>query len=333
MPVKLGLVLKTSWSGDETPPARIAAILDQLRAARDAGFESVWLAQHFVAGPSSHLQAVPLLGRLAPALDGLRVATSIMLLPMLNPVLLAEEMATLDWLTDGRLMLGVGLGYLDREYAAMQTPKSERVGRFSEAIAVMRKLWSGARVTHEGRYFPLRDVQIGIRPKQPGGPPILIGAGVDAAIKRAARIGDGWLITFATDRPQVEKQLAMYRAERAAAGLPPPKEQTIGRDCYVGPTMADALADASGPLLSKYESYRNLANAGLQEGQVAEQGRAFMQDRFLVGDEAFVRDEMQRYRDTLGVDLFRLRMEWEGLEQDKVLRSIERLGRAALGVR
>ena len=67
--------------------------------------------------------------------------------------------------------------------------------------------------------------------------------------------------------------------------------------------------------------------------QVAEQGRAFMRDRFLVGDEAFVRDEMQRYRDTLGVDLFRLRMEWDGLAQEKVLGSIERLGRAAAGVR
>jgi alkanesulfonate monooxygenase SsuD/methylene tetrahydromethanopterin reductase-like flavin-dependent oxidoreductase (luciferase family) len=332
MAITLGLVLKTSWSGDEAPPVRIAAMLDQLRTARDAGFESVWLAQHFVAGPESHLQTVPLLGRLAPVLDGLRIATSIMLLPMLNPVLLAEEMATLDWLTDGRLMLGVGLGYIDREYAAMQTPKSERVGRFSEAIAVMRKLWTGERITHEGRYFPLADVQIGIKPKQPGGPPILIGASAEAAIKRAARIGDGWLITFATGRPEVARQLAMYRAERAAAGLPPPSEQTIGRDCYVGATMKDAMADASGPLLSKYEAYRNLASTGLREGQVAAQGRAFMQDRFLIGDEAFVRDEMQRYRETLGVDLFRLRMEWDGLGQDKVLRSIERLGRAAQGV-
>ena len=116
---------------------------------------------------------------------------------------LAEEMATLDWLTDGRMMLGVGLGYIDREYDSMQAPKSVRVGRFTEAIAVMRKLWTGERVSHDGRHFPLDDVQVGITPKQPGGPPILIGAGVDAAVRRAARIGDGWLITFATERPPV----------------------------------------------------------------------------------------------------------------------------------
>ncbi|MPY73582.1 MAG: LLM class flavin-dependent oxidoreductase [Alphaproteobacteria bacterium] len=333
MPVKLGLVLKTSWSGGEAPPARIAAILAQLQTARDAGFESVWLAQHFLSGPERHLQTIPLLGRLAPELGGLRIGTSIMLLPMLNPVLLAEEMATLDWLADGRLMLGVGLGYIDREYAAMQTPKAERVGRFAEAIEVMRRLWSGGRITHEGRYFPLRDVEIGIEPKQPGGPPILIGASVDAAVKRAARIGDGWLVTFATGLPEVARQLEMYSAERAAAGLPPPKEQSIGRECYVGATMKEAMADAGGPLLGKYEAYRNLAYTGLREGQVAEQGRAFMQGRFLIGDTAFVRDEMQRYRETLGVDLFRLRMEWDGLAQDKVLRSIECLGRAAEGVR
>ena len=273
------------------------------------------------------------MARLVPELDGMRLATSIILLPMLNPVLLAEEMATLDWMVDGRLMVGVGLGYMDHEYQAMQTPKSQRVSRFTEAVAVMRKLWTGEPVTHDGRYFPLDRVQIGLKPKQPGGPPILIGASVDAAIRRAARIGDGWLITFATDRKGVQEQLAVYRAERAAAGLPPPAEQTVGRECYVGETMASALEAASGPVLSKYEAYRNLAYTGLREGQVVEQGRAFLEDRFLIGDEAFVRDEMQRYRDTLGVDLFRLRMEWDGLPQDKMLRSIERLGRAASGVR
>ena len=333
MPVRLGLVLKTSWSGDETPPARLAALYEQIRVARDSGFESFWLPQHFLVGPERHLQTIPMIGRLAAELAGARIATSIILLPMINPVLLAEEIATLDWLTDGRLMLGVGLGYVDHEYAAMQTSKTERVGRFVEAIEVLRKLWTGERLSHAGRYYPLAHVQIGMKPKQPGGPPILIGASAESAIKRAARLGDGWLITFATDRATVAEKLTLFRAERRAAGLPLPPEQSIGRECYVGATMAAAIEEASGPVLSKYETYRNFANTGLHEGQAAEQGRAFMQDRFLIGDEAFVRDEMQRYRETLGVDLFRLRMEWDGLAQDKVLRSIERLGRAAQGVR
>jgi alkanesulfonate monooxygenase SsuD/methylene tetrahydromethanopterin reductase-like flavin-dependent oxidoreductase (luciferase family) len=215
----------------------------------------------------------------------------------------------------------------------MQTPKAERVGRFVEAIEVLRKLWSGERITHAGRYYPMAHVQIGMKPKQPGGPPILVGASAESAIKRAARIGDGWLITFATDRATIAEKLKLFRDERAAAGLPMPQEQSIGRECYVGATMAAAIDEASGPVLSRYENYRNSATTGLREGQALEQGRAFMQDRFLIGDEAFVRDEMQRYRETLGVNLFRLRMEWDGLGQDKVLRSIERAGRAALGAR
>lgn len=333
MTVKLGLVLKMSWNDGQDPAERLSDLLAQVRVARDAGFESIWLSQHFVGGPTQSFQTVPFLGRLTAEMQGMRLATSIILLPMLNPVLLAEEMATLDWLVDGKLMLGVGLGYLDHEYAAMQTPKTQRVGRFAEAIEVMRKLWSGDPVDHDGKYFPLSGAQISLKPKQPGGPPVLIGAGVDAAVRRAARIGDGWIITFAIDRTRVMEQLAMYRAERAEAGLPPAVEQTIGRDCYVGATMESALDDAGGPLLSKYEGYRNAANAGLQEGQVAEQGHAFMKGRFLVGDEVFVRDEMQRYRETMQVDLFRLRMEWDGLPQDKLLESIKRMGRAAEGVR
>jgi alkanesulfonate monooxygenase SsuD/methylene tetrahydromethanopterin reductase-like flavin-dependent oxidoreductase (luciferase family) len=333
MAVRLGLVLKVSWTDDQGPAARLADLVMQVRVARDAGFESIWLSQHFVGGPGRSFQTVPLLGRLAPELAGMRLGTSIILLPMLNPVLLAEEMATLDWMVGGRLLLGVGLGYLDHEYAAMQTPRTQRVGRFTEAIEVMRKLWTGDPVHHDGKYFPLDGVRTSLKPKQDGGPPVLIGAGVDAAIRRAARIGDGWLITFATDRLRAEEQLAMFRAARAEAGLPPVAEQTIGRDCYVGATMASALDDAGGPLLSKYEGYRNIANSDVREGQVAEQGHAFMENRFLVGDEAFVRDEMQRYRETLDIDMFRLRMEWDGLPHDKLLESIKRAGHAAEGVR
>jgi alkanesulfonate monooxygenase SsuD/methylene tetrahydromethanopterin reductase-like flavin-dependent oxidoreductase (luciferase family) len=331
MTVKLGLVLQASWRDTRTPADRLDDLLAQARTARDAGFDSVWLSQHFVGGPTPSFQTVPLMARLVPELGGMRLATSIMLLPMLNPVLLAEEMATLDWMVDGRLMLGVGLGYLDHEYRAMQTPKSQRVGRFAEAIEVMRKLWTGEPVTHDGRYFPLDGVQTSLKPKQPGGPPVLIGAGVDA-VKRAARLGDGWLITFAVDRQRAQDQLAMFRAARAEAGLPPAAEQSIGRECYVGETMASALDDASGPVLGKYEGYRNLSTTGIDEGQVSAQGRDFLKDRFLIGDAAFVRDEMQRYRETLGIDLFRLRMEWDGLPQDKVLRSIERIGRVAASV-
>jgi alkanesulfonate monooxygenase SsuD/methylene tetrahydromethanopterin reductase-like flavin-dependent oxidoreductase (luciferase family) len=333
MAVTLGLVLQASWKNGRAPGDRLDDLLDQVRAAKDAGFESIWTSQHFVGGPTPSFQAIPLMTRLAPELDGMTLGSSIILLPMLNPVLLAEEMATLDWMVDGRLRLGVGLGYLDHEYQAMQTPKSQRVGRFTEAIAVMRKLWTGERITHDGPYFPLEDIQISLKPRQPGGPPVLIGAGVDAAVRRAARIGDGWLITFAVDRQRAESQLAMFRAARAEAGLPPVAEQSIGRECYVGDTMASAFDDAGGPVLGKYEGYRNIATTGIGDGQVAEQGRDFVKDRFLIGDAAFVRDEMQRYRDTLGVDMFRLRMEWDGLPQDKVLRSIERAGRAAAGVR
>lgn len=331
MTVKLGLFVNSRWKGDVDPGRRLAQVLDQIKAARDAGFESIWIPQHVVNGPDRILQTMPLLGRLTAEAAGMRIGTSIMLLPMLNPVLLAEEVATLDWLTGGRMMLGVGLGYMDHEYAAMQTPKAVRVGRFVEAIEVMRKLWTGEAVTHAGRHFPLGNIRAGSVPKQPGGPPILIGAGVDPAIRRAARIGDGWLITFATPLPRLREQMALFRAERAAAGLPPPAEQTLGRDCYVGADMAAALAEAGPPLLAKLDGFDTLSS--LRGAERDARARDLLRDRFLVGDEGFVREEMQRYRGDLGVDLFRLRMEWDGLDQDRILKSIARVGRAAAGVR
>ena len=122
----------------------------------------------------------------------------------------AEESATLDVLTGGNYMLGVGLGYRAPEFDSFGIPLKERAPRFGESIQLMRRLWTEERVTHEGRFYPVKDVGISLKPLRPAGPPVYIAAQVEAAIRRAARIGDAWLIVNATTC-RTEPQMRIYR--------------------------------------------------------------------------------------------------------------------------
>jgi alkanesulfonate monooxygenase SsuD/methylene tetrahydromethanopterin reductase-like flavin-dependent oxidoreductase (luciferase family) len=117
--MKIGMFVTLEWEAANDDGRHLANTLDLVRAARHAGFSSLWLPQHFVGGPKMRQFATtPLLGLLAGLAQGMTLGTAVLLLPMLNPVLLAEEAATLDHLTDGKFVLGVGLGYRDEEFQA-----------------------------------------------------------------------------------------------------------------------------------------------------------------------------------------------------------------------
>ena len=110
----------------------------------------------------------------------------------------AEESATLDVLTGGNYVLGVGLGYREGEFTAFNMSLKERAPRLEESIALMRRLWTGEKVTHKGRFYEVNDHAIGLKPVRDGGPPIWIAGTADAAIQRAARLGDAWMIVPTT---------------------------------------------------------------------------------------------------------------------------------------
>ena len=304
--------------------AHLAELTAQVRTARDAGFASLWFPQHFVTGPDMRqFAASPIMGYLAN--HGMRMGTAVLLLPMLNPVLLAEEAATLDQLTDGKFVLGVGLGYRDGEFAAMGIERKSRVPRFREYVQAMRLLLNGEHVTFHGKYVKLDDVSISMRPRNPAGLPIWIGGTVPDAIKRAAELGDSWQGAGAMSMDEMKRWWTLFHDTRVELGKSTDYPRQVSRECFCGPTMNAAIELAKGPISAKYTRYAGHGFGGFDGG--ADAFRQFAQDRFVVGDEAHVRDELQRYRDELGATEFRFRMGWPGLAQDEVLASIKRVGR------
>ena len=158
--MKLGLGLSVQHRPEDSQSARFAEHVEQVRLARAVGFSSVWASQHYLSEPFTYFQPLPTLGRMAAEAEGMALGTGVMLLPLHQPVDFAEQLATLDVISGGRLIVGVGLGYRDAENEALGLNPRERVGRFVEALQLVERLWGGEPVTHQGKHFTLRDIRM-----------------------------------------------------------------------------------------------------------------------------------------------------------------------------
>jgi alkanesulfonate monooxygenase SsuD/methylene tetrahydromethanopterin reductase-like flavin-dependent oxidoreductase (luciferase family) len=148
-------------------------------------------------------------------------------------------------------------------------------------------------------------------------------------VRRAGAIGDGWLMSFSPSATDLFRLMGYYREGLARSVRPPVQEMPLCRECYVGDSNASALDEVRGPLLYKYQAYASWGNYGVgpHAASLAQDFEGFVKDRFIIGDSAFVKDEIQRYRDKFRINHLILRMQWPGMDQGLVLKSIERMGR------
>src|SRR5213079_3078484 len=249
--MRLGLGLSVQHPPEDPQATRFAEHLAQVRAARAAGFSHVWASQHYVAAPYTYFQPLPTLGRVAAEAGEMSLGTGVLLLPLHAPVDIAEQLATLDVITGGRFIFGVGLGYRDVENEAMGHDPKERVGRLVEGLEVIERLWNGEPVTYQGTHFRLRDVRISMRPLQRPRPPIWLAANSDAGVRRAARLGDAWLMNPHATLPTLERQQALFRATRRDLGRPAATETPLIKECYVAPEPSTAFAESAAFLDAK----------------------------------------------------------------------------------
>jgi alkanesulfonate monooxygenase SsuD/methylene tetrahydromethanopterin reductase-like flavin-dependent oxidoreductase (luciferase family) len=326
--MKFGLALLVQHRPDESQVARFQEHLQQVRRARDVGFDSIWASQHYLSAPNTYFQPIPTLARVAAESGDMALGTGVLLLPLLSPVDVAEQLATLDVISGGRVIVGVGLGYRDDETRAMGLDPRHRVERLEEGIEVLARLWTGESVTHHGRHFRLDRVRLSMPTVQRPRPPIWLAANLDAGVRRAARLGDAWLMNPHAAIDQLQRQLRLFRAERERMGRSPAAEIPIVKECYVAPDRATAIADARPFLEEKYRAYRQWGqDQTLPPGELwSDDFAELARDRFILGDPAAVREEIHRHRERLGVTTMTLRTQWPGMAQAKVLRSITLLG-------
>jgi probable F420-dependent oxidoreductase len=259
--VKLGIHVP-QWGPDATREGVLAVA----QAAEAAGFDSVWVADHVVIpvtsgstypyhdggtpfGPEDgFLEAFTTLAMIAGATQRIRLGTSVLVLPMRDPVLTAKVAATLDALSGGRLVLGIGTGWWREEFDAVSATFEGRGARMDEQIELMRALWTGQPVAFHGSHYDLDPVCCRPVPGRAGGPPILVGGMSAVAVRRAARLGDGWHAVGASPEQIVAARQRLVelaeQAGRSAADIPVSVSTGVSRDPERTRARLTALAEA-----------------------------------------------------------------------------------------
>jgi alkanesulfonate monooxygenase SsuD/methylene tetrahydromethanopterin reductase-like flavin-dependent oxidoreductase (luciferase family) len=303
--------------------------IDEVIAAQDVGFGFVSVGTHVVVHPFQYFNIYPWLARLTAAAPEMTLVSSVVLVPLANPVDVAEQVATLDVLSGGDFRFGCGLGYRPVEFDIFETSLRHRAPRMEESLAVMRRLWTEDRVTHHGRFFDLDDVALPVRPVQRPHPPIWLATNSEPATRRAALLGDAPFWSPFLGGDVLRRHHELYQQVRREAGLPAPAEVPIAREFSIGRTRAQAVADGQAGMTRKWEVY---AEHGLQ-GSLSADDKLLVDDfevmareTFVLGDPGECAEEILRYGEELGVTHMKLRLQYPGMPHEKVMERIALTG-------
>jgi probable F420-dependent oxidoreductase len=286
----------------------IDEVIAEAQLAEDSGFEACFFGEHhqdkdgFLPSPLIVATAV------AAHTRRLQVGTSVMLLPLHHPVHVAEDVITLDLVSKGRVILGVGIGYQPADFQAFAVPIAHRVALFEEGIEIIRRCWSGEPFSFHGTHYHLEGVHVRPRPYQTPAPPLWIGASVPAAARRAGRLGDAFIATPSTDVESTTRLVKVYRESAIQAGRQP--QVVLMRDAWVAETDAEAAAVYGPEVMMAYRYYweRRLAEFRNIGPEVEFTLENLAPNRLVLGDPETCVREFQRWQEATGAEYALLRL-------------------------
>lgn len=246
--MRVGISLTSRHVGTD---ARQAArhMIERAAAARKSGLDSLFVGDHHCT-PAPYYQNVPMMGRLLAEWDD-KPAGCLFLLPLWNPVLVAEQIGTLAAIAKGRFIMQCGLGGDEAQFLSMGANIKQRPSAFEESLDAIRRLSAGETVTSNGR-FVFENAHVAPRPVDPL--EVWIGASARPAIDRAARLGDGWLASPGLTLDEARAQAALYK-ERCTAYKRTPAAVAIRRDIYVGDSKTDAETTLKAAIGAGYRGF------------------------------------------------------------------------------
>ncbi|WP_285502033.1 TIGR03619 family F420-dependent LLM class oxidoreductase [Actinokineospora sp. NBRC 105648] len=237
--------------------------------AEELGYRSLWTMQRLLSPPDgswgaayrSVLDPVATLAFLAAHTSRVRLGVAVINMPFYAPALLAKQLATVDLLCAGRLDVGLGIGWADEEYTAVGVDKAARGKRAEEYLPLLRRCWTDDVVEHHGAFYEVPASRMEPKPAQPGGPPVLLGAAAEPALRRAGRLADGWVSSSRADLATIGQSVRVVRAAAEEAGRDPDSLRMV---CRGAVRVRDNAARR--PLTGTFEQVR------ADFGALAEQG-------------------------------------------------------------
>ena len=317
MSLEIGIMLRGQYPFGSDMVLMAEELIEQARMADRLGYASITKGSHYSTPDYQALQQFPILARLTGEVKRARLNAGIIILPLHKPLDIAEQMATLDILSNGRMIFGVGIGYREVEFNAFGTTQKDRGKRTTENLIAIKRLWSEECVTMSGAHFELNEAVCWPKPIQKPNPPIWIGANADIALKRAAEYGDCWYINPHTTIETLVKQVDLYKGLLDKLGKPFPNEFPMRREAFVARTKDEAMRLASPFLAKKYASYHATGQSDqLPEGEsLSGDFEKLVGDRFLIGSPDEVAEQMISINKKLGVNHLIVSMEWAGMDK------------------
>jgi probable F420-dependent oxidoreductase len=190
------------------------------RRAEELGFRDLWVTENTVDASSICFDPVVILTYAAAITSRIRVGASVVVLPIHSPLMVAHQWATLDFVSGGRAILAVGLGR-EHHYRDFQIPVAARVARFREEVELIKALWSEETVTYRGEIYQVENASLATRPVQKPRPPLWMGVGHPNAVRRAARIADGWMGSGGSSIAEFQASVPILKQELEKAGRDP----------------------------------------------------------------------------------------------------------------
>jgi alkanesulfonate monooxygenase SsuD/methylene tetrahydromethanopterin reductase-like flavin-dependent oxidoreductase (luciferase family) len=333
MSMDLSLNIRGQYPPGDDMPARLEELLEQVRLAERLGFRAITKSQHYSSTPFQEIQQIPFLARAAAEVTDMKLITSITLLPLQKPLDMAEQLSALDLISGGKVIFGVGLGYREVEFKAFGTTGKERVKRFEENLASIKRLWTEDKVTMAGSHFELIEATCSLRPQQNPHPPIWMGANADVAIRRAARLADSWMINPHNRVDTIVQQIEVYKRALEKASKPFPDVLPISREMFVGKDRTDAIRQAEPYVAAKYKAYHEWGqDKQMPEGD-NDLGMAYeeLQDgRFIFGSVDEVAEQIIALAKATGINQLGCPVQWIGMPQSHVIEQMHLLGEEVL---
>jgi len=297
--------------------------------AREYGFDGVMSGEHILAYPHQRPAPIPALSYLSAVAEGMHVGTSVLLLPLHPPVQVAEDFAVLDAMTNGRAILGVGMGYREEEFGAFGINPKERVGRMYEGLDVIKQLWTQEEMEFNGKYYRVPRVRPTAKTVQRPHPPIWVGAGVDAAVRRVAQRGYTWLIHPPRGAlSEIAAQVGMYRDVLKQHGHALPAVQPMRLDAYLAEN-SDAAWKQAEALFEWHYGVLHQWGVESEHKPGDAPGKSFREaagDRYVIGTPDDAIKTFEWCERELGVNFIIVRLNYVGMSFEDKMRQIRLFG-------
>jgi len=311
-----------------------AQSLQQVELAEELGFDSVWLEEHH--GTSGHYHPSPFiyLAGYATRTKRITLGTNIAILPLYHPTRVAEDVAQLDVMSNGRVILGAAIGYRVQEFDAFQTPLHGRGAQFVEMLKLIKLLWTEENVTVAGPRYPLNEFTLEPRPVQRPRPPIWLGGWGKLAIKRAAVLGDAWLPGPTANLAKLLEAQGRFHAHLAELDIDPSsRARPLTRDVVIASSATLAEERAQRYLLPAYrDEYGSWDHPliGTSDATATDVLSELRRDRFIIGDPQQVLEQIAQFEAQFGMDHLICRLHFPGMPPQMVTEAVQLIGKEVI---